>query len=155
MRCDPADHEVLHVIPQEFVIDGQEGVKEPLGMSGVRLVVRVHIVSGAVSAVQNVTNACVAADWEISRSCCSRFCFGLCGADRGRKGLGVCLIDIGGGDRCRDFRWRLDPLYGSDSGRWGSDHNDIAMALRTPTAEAETIKLQHGVALRPGLIRSK
>ncbi len=145
----PADHEVLHVIPQEFVIDGQEGVKEPLGMSGVRLVVRVHIVSGAVSAVQNVTKCVRRCGLEISEVVLQPLASAYAVLTEDEKELGVCLIDIGGGTTDvaifagGSIRYTaVIPVAGDQI------TNDIAMALRTPTAEAETIKLQHGVALR-------
>lgn len=145
----PADHEVLHVIPQEFVIDGQEGVKEPLGMSGVRLEVRVHIVSGAVSAVQNVTKCVRRCGLEISEVVLQPLASAYAVLTEDEKDLGVCLIDIGGGTTDvaifagGAIRYTaVIPVAGDQI------TNDIAMALRTPTAEAEVIKLQHGVALR-------
>lgn len=145
----PSDHEVLHVIPQEFVIDGQEGVKEPLGMSGVRLEVRVHIVSGAVSAVQNVTKCVRRCGLEISEVVLQPLASSYAVLTEDEKELGVCLIDIGGGTT--DIA-----IFAGGSIRYtavipvAGDQitNDIAQALRTPTNEAEVIKLQHGVALR-------
>lgn len=145
----PADHEVLHVIPQEFVIDGQEGVKEPLGMSGVRLEVRVHIVSGAVSAVQNVTKCVRRCGLEISEVVLQPLASANAVLTEDEKELGVCLVDIGGGTT--DIA-----IFAGGSIRYtavipvAGDQitNDIAMALRTPTGEAEAIKIQHGVALR-------
>lgn len=145
----PADHEVLHVIPQEFVIDGQEGVKEPLGMSGVRLEVRVHIVSGAVSAVQNVTKCVRRCGLEISEVVLQPLASAYAVLTEDEKELGVCLIDIGGGTTDvaifagGSIRYTaVIPVAGDQI------TNDIAQALRTPTAEAENIKLQYGVALR-------
>ncbi len=145
----PADHEVLHVLPQEFVIDGQEGVKEPLGMSGVRLEVRVHIVSGAVSAVQNVTKCVRRCGLEISEVVLQPLASANAVLTEDEKELGVCLVDIGGGTT--DIA-----IFAGGSIRYtavipvAGDQitNDIAMALRTPTGEAEAIKIQHGVALR-------
>ncbi|WP_255988400.1 cell division protein FtsA [Chitinolyticbacter albus] len=145
----PTDHQVLHILAQEYVIDGQEDVKEPLGMSGVRLEVRVHIVSGAVSAVQNITKCVRRCGLEISEVILQPLASAYAVLTEDEKALGVCLVDIGGGTT--DIAVFIDgairhtaviPIAGDQV------TNDIAMALRTPTGEAESIKLQHGVALR-------
>ncbi|UXY15581.1 cell division protein FtsA [Chitiniphilus purpureus] len=145
----PTDHQVLHILAQEYVIDGQEDVKEPLGMSGVRLEVRVHIVSGAVSAVQNITKCVRRCGLEIMEVVLQPLASAYAVLTEDEKDLGVCLVDIGGGTT--DLAVFIDgairhtaviPIAGDQV------TNDIAMALRTPTAEAESIKLQHGVALR-------
>ncbi|HSC79138.1 MAG TPA: cell division protein FtsA [Chitinolyticbacter sp.] len=145
----PTDHQVLHILAQEYVIDGQEDVKEPLGMSGVRLEVRVHIVSGAVSAVQNITKCVRRCGLEISEVILQPLASAYAVLTEDEKDLGVCLVDIGGGTT--DIAVFIDgairhtaviPIAGDQV------TNDIAMALRTPTGEAESIKLQHGVALR-------
>ncbi|WP_148713986.1 cell division protein FtsA [Chitinolyticbacter meiyuanensis] len=145
----PTDHQVLHILAQEYVIDGQEDVKEPLGMSGVRLEVRVHIVSGAVSAVQNITKCVRRCGLEIAEVILQPLASAYAVLTEDEKDLGVCLVDIGGGTT--DLAVFIDgairhtaviPIAGDQI------TNDIAMALRTPTGEAESIKLQHGVALR-------
>jgi cell division protein FtsA len=143
----PTDQQLLHTIPQEFIVDNQEGVREPIGMSGVRLEVKVHIVTGAVSAVQNVIK-CVrrcgleVTDWILQ---------GRASADAvltaDEKELGVVLVDIGGGTTDVAI-FTEGAIRHTTVLPIGGDQitNDIAMALRTPTAEAEEIKVLYGVA---------
>ncbi|KAF0814826.1 Cell division protein FtsA [Andreprevotia sp. IGB-42] len=145
----PTDHQVLHILAQEYMIDGQEGVKEPLGMSGVRLHVNVHIVSGAVSAVQNITKCVRRCGLEIAEVILQPLASANAVLTEDERDLGVCLVDIGGGTTDISVfmngairHTAVIPIAGDQI------TNDIAMALRTPTSEAETIKLQHGVALR-------
>ncbi|MBM3116521.1 cell division protein FtsA [Jeongeupia naejangsanensis] len=145
----PTDHQVLHILAQEYMIDGQEGVKEPLGMSGVRLHVNVHIVSGAVSAVQNITKCVRRCGLEIAEVVLQPLASATSVLTDDEKELGVCLVDIGGGTTDLAVfmggairHTAVIPIAGDQI------TNDIAMALRTPTAEAENIKIQHGVALR-------
>ena len=143
----PTDQQLLHTIPQEFIVDNQEDVREPIGMSGVRLEVKVHIVTGAVSAVQNVIK-CVrrcgleVTDWILQ---------GRASADAvltaDEKELGVVLVDIGGGTTDVAI-FTEGAIRHTTVLPIGGDQitNDIAMALRTPTAEAEEIKVLYGVA---------
>ncbi len=143
----PTDQQLLHTIPQEFIVDNQEGVREPIGMSGVRLEVKVHIVTGAVSAVQNVIK-CVrrcgleVTDWILQ---------GRASADAvltaDEKELGVVLVDIGGGTTDVAI-FTEGAIRHTTVLPIGGDQitNDIAMALRTPTAEAEEIKVLYGIA---------
>ncbi|WP_203571508.1 MULTISPECIES: cell division protein FtsA [Deefgea] len=145
----PTDHQVLHILSQEYVIDGQEDVKEPLGMSGVRLEVRVHIVSGAVSAVQNITKCVRRCGLEIAEVVLQPLASSYAVLTEDEKDLGVCLVDIGGGTTDIAVfiggsirHTAVIPIAGDQI------TNDVAMALRTPTGEAENIKIQHGVALR-------
>lgn len=145
----PDGQEVLHVIPQEYVIDGQEDVKEPLGMSGVRLEVRVHIISGASTAVQNITKCVRRCGLEISDVVLQPLASSYAVLTEDEKDLGVCLIDVGGGSTDIAVftggsirHTAVLPIAGDQI------TNDISMALRTPTAEAEAIKVQYGVALR-------
>ena len=146
----PNDQQILHILPQEFIIDGQEDVREPLGMSGVRLEVKVHIVTGAVSAVENITEmrAPLRARSARRRSCSRspRRCAVL---NDDEKDLGVCLMDIGGGTTDIAVfaggairHTAVIPIAGDQV------TNDIAMTLRTPTKEAEELKVRHGCALR-------
>lgn len=145
----PTDHQVLHILAQEYVIDGQEDVKEPLGMSGVRLEVRVHIVTGAVSAVQNVSKCVRRCGLEMGDVILQPLASSYAVLSEDEKELGVCLIDIGGGTT--DIAVFIDgalrhtaviPIAGDQI------TNDVAMALRTPTKDAEDIKIAYGCALR-------
>ena len=144
----PPDHQVLHILTQEYSIDGQEGVREPLGMSGVRLEAKVHIVTGAVSAAQNVTKCVRRCGLEVSDLVLQPMASAIAVLSEDEKDLGVCLIDIGGGTTDIAVyvggairHTAVIPIAGDQI------TNDIAMALRTPTKEAEDIKIQHGVSL--------
>ncbi|GLR12606.1 cell division protein FtsA [Chitinimonas viridis] len=145
----PTEHQILHILTQEFIIDGQEDVKEPLGMSGVRLEVKVHIVTGAISAAQNITKCVRRCGLEMNDLILQPLASAMSVLSEDEKELGVCLIDIGGGTT--DIAVFCDgairhtaviPIAGDQI------TNDIAMALRTPTKEAEDIKRAHGIALR-------
>jgi cell division protein FtsA len=145
----PMEQQVLHILEQEFVIDGQGGVRQPHGMSGMRLEVKVHIVTGAVSAAQNIMKCVRRCGLEVRDLMLQP----LASADAvlldDERDLGVCLVDIGGGTT--DIAVFTDgaikhtsviPIAGDQI------TNDIAMALRTPTKDAEELKIAHGVALR-------
>jgi len=145
----PMEQQVLHILEQEFIIDGQGGVRQPLGMSGMRLEVKVHIVTGAVSAAQNIMKCVRRCGLEVRDLMLQP----LASADAvlldDERDLGVCLCDIGGGTT--DIAVFTDgairhtsviPIAGDQI------TNDIAMALRTPTKDAEELKVAHGVALR-------
>jgi len=145
----PTDQQVLHILTQEFIIDGQDGVREPLGMSGVRLEVKVHIVTGAVSAAQNIVKCVRRCGLEVSDLILQPLASSLAALTEDEKELGVCLVDIGGGTTdvaiFREGAIRhtaVIPIAGDQI------TNDIAMALRTPTQEAEELKLRHGCSLR-------
>ena len=145
----PMEQQVLHILEQEFIIDGQGGVRQPSGMSGMRLEVKVHIVTGAVSAAQNIMKCVRRCGLEVRDLMLQP----LASADAvlldDERDLGVCLVDIGGGTT--DLAVFTDgaikhtsviPIAGDQI------TNDIAMALRTPTRDAEELKIAHGVALR-------
>ena len=145
----PTDQQILHILTQEFIIDGQEDVREPLGMSGVRLEVKVHIVTGAVSAAQNIIKCVKRCGLEVRDLILQPLASSLAVLSDDEKDLGVCLVDIGGGTT--DIAVFTDgairhtsviPIAGDQI------TNDIAMALRTPTKEAEDIKRRYGCALR-------
>src|SRR5215468_11033629 len=145
----PTDQQILHVLRQEFIIDGQEDVREPIGMSGVRLEVKVHIVTGAVSAAQNIVKCVRRCGLDVNDLILQPLGSSLAVLTEDEKELGVVLVDIGGGTTdiavFREGAIRhtaVIPIAGDQI------TNDIAMALRTPTPEAETIKIRHGVALR-------
>ena len=145
----PTDQQILHVLRQEFIIDGQEDVREPLGMSGVRLEVKVHIVTGAVSAAQNIVKCVRRCGLEVNDLILQPLASSRAVLSEDEKDLGVCLIDVGGGTTDLAIfthgairHTAVIPIAGDQI------TNDIAMALRTPTSEAESIKIRHGVALR-------
>src|ERR671915_33387 len=145
----PNDQQILHILNQEFIIDGQEDVREPLGMSGVRLEVKVHIVTGAVSAAQNIIKCVRRCGLEVSDLILQPLASAMAVLSDDEKDLGVCLVDIGGGTTDIAVfthgairHTAVIPIAGDQI------TNDIAMALRTPTADAEAIKTRHGVALR-------
>jgi cell division protein FtsA len=145
----PTDQQILHVLRQEFIIDGQEDVREPIGMSGVRLEVKVHIVTGAVSAAQNIIKCVRRCGLEVHDLILQPLASARAVLSEDEKDLGVCLLDIGGGTTDIAIfthgairHTAVIPIAGDQI------TNDIAMALRTPTADAELIKTRHGVALR-------
>ena len=145
----PTDQQILHVLRQEFIIDGQEDVREPIGMSGVRLEVKVHIVTGAVSAAQNIVKCVRRCGLEVNDLILQPLASSRAVLSEDEKDLGVCLVDIGGGTSDIAVfthgairHTAVIPIAGDQI------TNDIAMALRTPTAEAELIKVRQGVALR-------
>jgi len=145
----PADQQVLHILNQEFIVDGQGDVREPLGMSGVRLEVSVHIVTGAVSAAQNIVKCVRRCGLSVRDLVLQPLASATAVLSEDEKDLGVCLVDIGGGTtdiavftQGAIRHTGVIPIAGDQI------TNDIAMALRTPTAEAEAIKTRHGVALR-------
>ncbi len=143
----PTDQQILHVLPQEFIIDGQEDIREPIGMSGVRLEVRVHIVTGAVSAAQNIVKCVRRCGLEVQDLILQPLASSNAVLTDDEKELGVALVDIGGGTTDIAIftggairHTSVIPIAGDQI------TNDVAMALRTPTAEADEIKLRHGIA---------
>ncbi len=144
----PNDQQILHVLNQEFIIDGQEDVREPLGMSGVRLEVKVHMVTGAVSAAQNIVKCVRRCGLEVNDLILQPLASAVAVLSEDEKDLGVCLIDIGGGTTDMAVfthgairHTAVIPIAGDQI------TNDIAMALRTPTKDAEDIKQRFGSAL--------
>ncbi|MEM9741847.1 MAG: cell division protein FtsA [Pseudomonadota bacterium] len=145
----PADQRVLHILPQEYVIDVQEGVREPLGMSGVRLEARVHLVTCAVNPAQNIENCIERCGLHMENVILEQLASSYAVLTDDERELGVCLVDIGGGTT--DIAIFTDgairhtaviPIAGDQV------TNDIAMALRTPTHNAEEIKIRYACALR-------
>jgi len=144
----PTDQKILHILPQEFIIDSQEGVKEPVGMSGVRLEARVHIVTGAVSAAQNIVKCVRRCGLEVDDVILEQLASSYSVLTDDEKELGVCLVDIGGGTTDIAIftegaisHTAVIPIAGDQV------TNDIAVALRTPTQHAEDIKVQYACAL--------
>ena len=145
----PTDQQILHTIPQEFIVDGQEDVRDPLGMSAMRLEVKVHIVTGAVSAAQNIIKCVRRCGLEVSDLVLQPLASAMAVLTEDEKELGVCLVDIGGGTTDIAVftngairHTAVIPVAGDQV------NNDIAVALRTPPKEAEDIKIQFGCALR-------
>ena len=144
----PADQKILHILPQEYVIDSQEGVREPLGMSGVRMEAKVHLVTCAVNAAQNIEKCIERCNLQVNDIILEQLASSYAVLGDDERELGVCLVDIGGGTT--DIAVFTDgairhtaviPIAGDQV------TNDIAMALRTPTASAEDIKIKYACAL--------
>lgn len=144
----PLDREILHVLPQEFIVDSQDGIKAPLGMSGVRLEVLVHIITGAVTAAQNIGKSIQRAGLDMEEMILQPLASSEAILTPEEKELGVAVVDIGGGTT--DIATFVDggirhtavlPIGG------GHFTNDIAIGLRTPREDAEKIKIAHGCAL--------
>ncbi len=144
----PADQKILHILPQEFVIDNQDGILEPIGMSGVRLEARVHMVTGAVSAAQNIDKCVRRCGLEVEDLVLQQLASSYSVLNEDEKELGVCLVDIGGGTTDMAVftegairHTAVIPIAGDQV------TNDIAVALRTPTQFAEEIKIKYACAL--------
>lgn len=144
----PADQKILHILPQEFVIDNQEGIKEPLGMSGVRLEAKVHLVTCAVNAAQNIEKCVRRCGLEVDDIILEQLASSYAVLTDDEKELGVCVVDIGGGTTDIAIftggairHTAVIPIAGDQV------TNDIAMALRTPTQNAEEIKTKYACAL--------
>lgn len=144
----PADQRVLHTLAQDYVIDNQEGVREPLGMSGVRLEAKVHVVTCAVNASQNIEKCVRRCGLEVDDIILEQLASAYSVLTEDEKELGVCLVDIGGGTTDIAIftegairHTAVIPIAGDQV------TNDIAMALRTPTQYAEEIKIRYACAL--------
>ena len=144
----PADQKILHVLPQEYIIDAQEGVKEPLGMSGVRLEAKVHMVTCAVNAAQNIEKCIERCGLAVNDVILEQLASSYSVLSDDERNLGVCLVDIGGGTTDIAVftegairHTAVIPIAGDQV------TNDIAMALRTPTQNAEDIKIRYACAL--------
>ena len=144
----PADQRIIHILPQEYVIDNQEGIREPIGMSGVRLEAKVHIVNGAASAAQNIIKCIGLCGLEVDDMILEQLASSDAVLTEDEKDLGVCLVDIGGGTSDIAVftegairHTAVIPIAGDQV------TNDIAVALRTPTQYAEDIKIKYACAL--------
>ncbi len=144
----PNEQKILHVLPQEYIIDRQEGIREPLGMSGVRLEARVHVVLGAVSAQQNILKCVQRCGLEVDSIVVDQIASGMAVLTEDERDLGVCLVDVGGGTTDISVytegairHTAVIPIAGDQV------TNDIAVSLRTTTPEAEDIKRKFGCAL--------
>ena len=139
----PADQKILHILPQEFIIDAQEGIREPIGMSGVRLEAKVHIVTGADSAAQNIVKCVQRCGLEVEDIVLEQLASSYAVLADDEKELGVCLVDIGGGTTDIAVfsggairHTAVIPIAGDQV------TNDIAVSLRTPTHHAEELKVK-------------
>ncbi len=144
----PADQRILHVLPQEFIIDAQEGIREPVGMSGVRLEAKVHLVTGAVSAAQNIVKCVQRCGLNVEDVVLEQLASSYAVLTEDERELGVCIVDMGGGttDIAVFFGGAIQhtaviPIAGDQV------TNDIAVSLRTPTQYAEEIKIKYACAL--------
>jgi cell division protein FtsA len=144
----PADQRILHVLPQEFIIDGQEGIRDPIGMSGVRLEAKVHIVTGADSAAQNIIKCVQRCGLTVEDVVLEQLASSYAVLTDDEKELGVCLVDIGGGTTDIAVfsggairHTAVIPIAGDQV------TNDIAVSMRTPTQYAEDIKVRYACAL--------
>ena len=145
----PADQQILHILTQEFIIDGQDDVREPLGMSGMKLEVKVHIVTGAVAAAQNIVKCIKRCGLEVSDLILQPLASSTAVLTEDEKELGVCLVDIGGGTTDIAVFKNGSIRHTAVIGVAGDQiTNDIAVAFRTPTQSAEDIKVKYGCALR-------
>jgi len=143
----PMDREVIHVIPQEFIIDDQDGIREPLGMSGVRLEAKIHIVTAAVTSAQNIIKCCNKAGLNVIDIVLEPLASAEAVLADDERDLGVCMLDIGGGTTDIAVFSGGSSKHTSVLGLGGYHlSNDIAVGLRTPFDEAERIKKKFGVA---------
>jgi len=144
----PMDREIIHVLPQEFIVDEQDGIMEPLGMSGVRLEAKVHIVTGAATSAQNIIRCCNRTGLEVNDIVLDQLAASEAVLIPDEKELGVALVDIGGGTTdlvvFSQGAVRQTAIFGL-----GGNHltNDIAVGLRTPLVDSEKIKTKYGCAL--------
>ncbi|MEK7690439.1 MAG: cell division protein FtsA, partial [Bdellovibrionota bacterium] len=144
----PMDREVIHIIPQEYLIDEQGGILDPIGMSGVRLEAKVHIVTGAVSSAQNLIKCANKAGLNVAEICLEPIASAEAVLSPDERDLGVLLVDIGGGTTDIAIFKDGAVVFTSVLALGGSHlTNDVSMGLRTPQAEAERIKVRHGCAM--------
>ena len=144
----PMDREVLHTLPQEFIVDDQRGISDPLGMAGVRLEVKVHIVTGAVTSAQNIIRSCKRAELNVSNVVLESLASSKAVLSPEEREIGVALVDIGGGTTDVAV-FSKDSIKHTAVLALGGHNltNDIAYGLRTPMQSAENIKIQYGCAL--------
>ncbi len=144
----PMDREIIHVVPQEFIVDEQDGVKDPVGMSGVRLETSVHIVTAASAAFQNVLKCCNRAGLTVHEVVLQQLAGAEAVLQQDERELGAILIDIGGGTTDLTIHHGGSVLYSSVLPIGGNHFtNDVAIGLRTPAHEAEKVKQKYGCVL--------
>ena len=144
----PTDREILHVLPQEFIVDDQDGIRDPVGMSGVRLEAEVHIITGAASACRNVIRAAERAGLVVEELVLEPLASADAVLTQDERDLGVALFDIGGGTTDVAIFYEGSVRHTAVIGLGGANvTNDLAIGLRTPVERAEQLKLQSGCAL--------
>ena len=144
----PLDREVIHILPQEYIVDDQRGIADPLGMAGVRLEVKVHIVTGAVTSAQNIVRSCHKSGLDVSNVVLEALASSKAVLTEEEREIGVALVDLGGGTS--DIAvFANDSIKHTGVLALGGQNltNDIAFGLRTPMASAEKIKVRYGCAL--------
>lgn len=151
----PIDREIIHIIPQEFIVDDQRGIKDPLGMSGIRLETEVHIVTGAITSAQNICRSVERAGVTVKDLVLEPLASSYSVLSEDEKELGVVVMDMGGGttDIAMFFEGCIRHTAVVALGG-GNVTNDIALCLRTPIDQAEIIKIKYGCAL-PTLIKDQ
>lgn len=144
----PADRDVIHIIPQEYIVDDQDGIRDPIGMCGRRLEAKIHIVTGAVTSAQNIVKCAHKCGLSVNDIVLEQLASGLAVLSDDEKELGVGLIDIGGGTTDIAL-FRDGAIQHTSVIAIGGRHltNDIAVGLRTPQTEAEKIKRRFGTAV--------
>ncbi len=144
----PNDREVLHILPRDFIVDDQDGVQNPMGMSGIRLEVKVHIVTCSATSGQNIVKCCNLADLEVADVVLEPLASAQAVLSEDERELGVVLVDIGGGTTDIAI-YSAGSIVHTSVLALGGNHltNDIAIGLSTPRSEAELLKHKHGVAL--------
>ena len=144
----PLDREVIHILPQEYIVDDQRGIADPLGMSGVRLEVNVHIVTGAVTSAQNIVRSCHRSELDVADIVLEALASSKAILTEEEREIGVAIVDLGGGTSDIAI-FANDAIKHTGAVALGGQNltNDIAFGLRTPMAAAEKIKVRHGCAL--------
>lgn len=148
----PIDREIIHIIPQEYIVDDQDGIRDPIGMSGVRLEVEVHIVTAAVTSAQNIVKSVQRAGYQVEEIILEPLASSLAVLDDDERTLGVALVDLGGGTS--DIAMFFDGhIKHTSVVALGQQHvtNDIAVGLRTPQEQAEDIKVNYGTVIRDSI----
>jgi cell division protein FtsA len=152
----PSDQQLFHILPQEYMIDSQGGIREPIGMSGVRFEATVHMITGSLSAAKNIEKCVNQCGLTLNNIILEQLASSEAVLTEDEKNLGVCLVDIGGGTTDIAVFQKGSICHTSSIPAAGDQvTNDIAVALRTPTASAEEIKLKHACALSQLVVQDK
>jgi len=152
----PVDREIIHVLPQEFIVDDQGGIRDPLGMSGMRLEAKVHVVTGAVASAQNIVKCANRTGLDVKDIILQQLASSEAVITADEKELGVALVDMGGGTTDTAVFFNGSIVY-SSAIPIGGNHftSDIALGLRTPIKEAERIKIECGCAIAHSINRDE